>query len=205
MAKGRKTRLQGDEEETEVVDSPSGSGTRVQVRKVRRDGWTIAKKSKFLGALAVTANVRKAAKHAGMSKTAAYDLRQRDPAFADQWADALRSGVELLELHLLKRARKGDKKAIIFQGKVTEHYKVYPDDLAKFLVSRHGPSSDPAAGGQATGSLHRRLQAQHERQEQVRQKLIAEICRTDAEAGPAAGYPGEVEGGAGEHEGGGDT
>ena len=55
----------------------------------KRDGWTPARRRHFLKSLAITANVRRASMGVGLSRQAAYQLRQRDPAFARAWDSAL--------------------------------------------------------------------------------------------------------------------
>jgi len=80
------------------------SGRRVQQRRARHDGWTQKRRKQFLDALAGSCNVRKAAAAAGLHASNAYALRQRDPAFADLWKEALALGYERLEEALLEHA-----------------------------------------------------------------------------------------------------
>lgn len=56
-------------------------------QRFRRDGWTPARQLAFLGALARTRSVTRAAAAAGMSRESAYRLRKRDPGglFAAAW------------------------------------------------------------------------------------------------------------------------
>jgi hypothetical protein len=61
---------------------------------VRRDGWTPARRRRFIDALAAGSDVRRACAAAGLSRQAAYKLRQRDPAFAQDWQSALRTAHE---------------------------------------------------------------------------------------------------------------
>ena len=76
----------------------------VQKARVRKDGWTITRRRKFLNALGETCNVRHACEVAGLSQRSAYDLRQRDVTFARLWAEALTLGYETLEAALLSHA-----------------------------------------------------------------------------------------------------
>jgi hypothetical protein len=59
--------------------------------KIRRDGWTAERQLRFLGALASTRSVTKAARAAGMSRESAYRLRKRKEGglFAAAWDRAL--------------------------------------------------------------------------------------------------------------------
>jgi hypothetical protein len=59
--------------------------------KFRRDGWTPERQLRFLGALAATQSVTRAARAAGMSRESAYRLRTRKEGalFAAAWDRAL--------------------------------------------------------------------------------------------------------------------
>jgi hypothetical protein len=83
-----------------------GSGNRrpVQLRRTRKDGWSKARRARFLDVLAMSCNVRLAADEAGMSTNNAYRLRRMDPEFAALWREALLAGYERLETELLQRA-----------------------------------------------------------------------------------------------------
>ena len=61
--------------------------------KIRRDGWTPERQLRFLGALAATRSVTRAARAAGMSRESAYRLRARKDGalFAAAWDQALKS------------------------------------------------------------------------------------------------------------------
>jgi hypothetical protein len=59
--------------------------------KYRHDGWTPERRQLFLGFLASGVDVRRACAAVGLSRQAAYKLREREPAFAQAWDEALRS------------------------------------------------------------------------------------------------------------------
>jgi hypothetical protein len=84
-----------------------GSHRVVQVRRVRPNGWTPAKRKTFLVALSMTCNVTSSSAAVGMNRHSASDLKRRDPLFAAQWAEALTSGYERLEEGLLAAAIAG--------------------------------------------------------------------------------------------------
>ncbi|WP_147453192.1 hypothetical protein [Sphingomonas sp. PP-CE-3A-406] len=84
-----------------------GSHRVVQVRKVRPNGWTPAKRKRFLIALSMTCNVTSSSAAVGMNRHSASELKRRDPLFAAQWAEALTSGYERLEEGLLAAAIAG--------------------------------------------------------------------------------------------------
>lgn len=83
------------------------NGRRVQLARVKRGGWTKARRKRFLDVLATTCNVTTATAAAGMKGKSAYDLRKRDPAFAALWQDALALGYETLEQAVLRGALEG--------------------------------------------------------------------------------------------------
>jgi hypothetical protein len=61
--------------------------TPVELRRVRPDGWTPLRQSEFLGLLAETRCVKKAAERVGMSRESAYRLRRKPGAesFVAAW------------------------------------------------------------------------------------------------------------------------
>lgn len=76
----------------------------------RRPGWTKTSKAVFLDVLSQSCNVSEAARAAGMTGTAsAYELRRRDPDFANGWLAALEQGYCELELLLLRLALFGSE------------------------------------------------------------------------------------------------
>jgi hypothetical protein len=68
-----------------------GARKPLTTRQVRRDGWTPERRRRFLELLAAGIDVRRACTGVGLSRQAAYTLRRRDPAFAQEWDGALRS------------------------------------------------------------------------------------------------------------------
>ena len=58
-------------------------------RAARPDDWSNAKAVTFIVTLAATQSVTLAARAAGMSRKAAYALRDRNAVFADAWRQAL--------------------------------------------------------------------------------------------------------------------
>jgi hypothetical protein len=57
--------------------------------RIRRDGWTDARRVTFFVTLAATGSVTFAAASVGMSRKSAYALRKRDATFASLWERAL--------------------------------------------------------------------------------------------------------------------
>lgn len=80
------------------------------VRRLREDnsgGFDDDKRQAFLDALALTCNVRLAARYAGVDHSTAYNHRRRDPTFMAQWQDALETGYDRLEELVLQHSGAG--------------------------------------------------------------------------------------------------
>ncbi len=78
-----------------------------QWRRVRKDGFGIGKRQRFLDALAMSCNVGSAARYAGVDKATPYSWRARDAQFAAQWREALAIGYERLETLALEHCGAG--------------------------------------------------------------------------------------------------
>lgn len=101
-----------------------GKNRVVQMRTVRKDGWTAARRAAFLLAVSMTANVTTASGSVGMTRSGANALRRREPAFAALWAQAMKDGYDRLEEALLAAALAGlegdPAGALIFDGESGE-------------------------------------------------------------------------------------
>ena len=78
-----------------------GTGGWWQIKRLRRNRFTRARKDAFLAHLAVTAEVTASALAAGVCVSTVYSHRASDPAFAAGWREALETGVAGLEARLL--------------------------------------------------------------------------------------------------------
>lgn len=126
----------------------------VQVKRVRKDGWTKARRARFLDRLALTCNVRLAAQAAGKPAASAYVLRRRDAGFAELWRDALEAGYERLETELLARAL-GNVNAIEPGESDVEDEGEIDTELALKLIGRH------RAEARGTGRPTSRARSRH--------------------------------------------
>jgi hypothetical protein len=106
------------------------------VTSTREKHWRL----RFLDALRVHGIVSRAAIEVGVERSTIYFERQRDPIFAQEWAEALDRGVDMLEDVAKKRAYEGSDTLLIFLLKAhrPERYRettrsiqvnVTPDDL----------------------------------------------------------------------------
>lgn len=87
---------------------------------MRKSKLTEACQQRFLKALADTRRVGAAAAVAGTSRTQVYELRQRNPAFAEAWRQALRSADDPLP-QPVDRGFRGRTKlaAALISGEIT--------------------------------------------------------------------------------------
>lgn len=81
--------------------------------RARIERWRQA----FINALARIPSVAAAARAAGISRTQAYEHRDRDEAFAAAWDDALNQSIDVLEGNAYIRAIRGDSQLTMFMLK----------------------------------------------------------------------------------------
>lgn len=93
----------------------------------------------FLEILSKTCNVSEAARKAGISRTAAYEWRSDDEAFAKAWDGAEQEAADSLEREAWRRAVEGTDKPVTFQGTITATYKEYSDRMLEILLKAHRP------------------------------------------------------------------
>lgn len=97
----------------------------------------IKRKKKFLQQLAISSHVAQSAKAANIATSTLYLWREKDPAFREDWMQALAAGYELLEMELLHRARNGTDKPVFHGGKIVATVKDYDNGLAFRLLVAH--------------------------------------------------------------------
>jgi hypothetical protein len=97
------------------------------------------KKLGFLAVLAECCNVGKACKAVSISRTTAYDWRERDEAFAAAWDKAMKIGVSALEDEAHRRGFEGVDEPVFQQGMEIGTVRKYSDTLAIFLLKAHDP------------------------------------------------------------------
>jgi hypothetical protein len=110
-----------------------GTGGWWQIKKLRRNRFTRARKEAFLGRLAVDPEIGAAAAAAGVCRATVYVHRESDPAFASAWREALQLGVLTIEARLLAERRAA-----------LAAYRVIPGEAAARFGAAAGPAADPA-------------------------------------------------------------
>jgi hypothetical protein len=104
--------------------------------KPRHDGWTPARQRAFIGALADTGSVSRAARYVNMSPEGAYYLRRRPGAegFRRAWEAALDLGVQRLKDIAYERAIDGQLSPVFVAGKLRGFRRVRNDRLLMFCL-----------------------------------------------------------------------
>ena len=102
----------------------------------RHSQWTRAKMVAFLRELAATQSVAAAARAVGMSRTAAYKLRNRlhGEPFALGWDVALEFGVLTLAQAVMDRALNGEEVPHYYHGELVGTTRRYDNRLAQWVL-----------------------------------------------------------------------
>ena len=104
--------------------------------KYRHDGWTPARQKAFIGALADTGSVSRAARYVNMSPEGAYYLRRRpgSESFRRAWEAALDLGVQRLKDIAYERAIDGQLSPAFVAGKLKGFRRIRNDRLLMFCL-----------------------------------------------------------------------
>jgi hypothetical protein len=107
----------------------------------RRDGWTPARQSAFIEALADTGSVEAACKSVDMSQAGVYHLRRQPGAesFRAAWEAALQIGVARVEDVVMDRALNGVEELVYSYGKLVGTRRRYNDRLLMFILRNRAP------------------------------------------------------------------
>jgi len=105
----------------------------------RHDGWTVARQRAFVEALAVCGCVDEACRSVGMSDTSAYNLRLRDPVFAEAWEAALEIGADRIDHSALGRSIRGVVRPIFYKGEQVGEYRHFDERLTMFMLRHRKP------------------------------------------------------------------
>lgn len=88
----------------------------------------------FLDVLAKTGNVTEACNQVGVSRMTAYNHRDRDQAFSDQWDNALQQAADVLEAEAWRRAKEGYDEPQFYKGAVCGYVRKFSDQLLMFML-----------------------------------------------------------------------
>jgi hypothetical protein len=110
-----------------------------------RTKWTAEKKAAFLDVIAHGGTATKAARAVGLARSRAFELRNEDPAFAEQWEAAWAEGTETMEDEGHRRATEGvtREKGVYHRGALvaTEVVTEYSDTLLIFMLKGRKPET----------------------------------------------------------------
>ena len=104
-----------------------------------RTKLTLEKRRIFLESLEEDGNVSKAAKLIGIRRQYAYELKQKDSNFSQEWDEAVNIVLDNLESEIYGRATKGVKSSIFYQGVECGTKTEYSDTLAMFILKSRRP------------------------------------------------------------------
>lgn len=111
---------------------------------------TDAQIRKFLEAVSRGWSISRACRSAGCGLGAPYDLRKRDPLFADSWRTAYEAGTDRFEDAAADRALNGTVKGIWYQGQLVGYEIRYDNRLLLDVLAARRPVKwrhfDVAAG-----------------------------------------------------------
>jgi hypothetical protein len=112
-------------------------------RRYRHDGWTPERQRAFIGALAVTGCVDRAARMVNIAQTNCYELRRAPGAegFRRAWDAALDFAVPRLKDIAFQRAIEGELVPVFSGGKLMGFRRKYNDKLLMFCLRHYGEDS----------------------------------------------------------------
>ena len=110
-------------------------------RRIRHDGWTIARQEKFLRRLAGCGCVAHACAAVGMSRQSFYDLHERPGAdgFRRAVEAALDAATSRLDESAFSRSIHGVPRPIFYKGEQVGEYRHYDERLTMFLLRYRRP------------------------------------------------------------------
>jgi len=150
----------------------------------RHDGWTPARQTAFVEALADTGSVAAACKVVDMSTNGAYYLRRQPGAeeFREAWQRALDLGVQRIEDVAMDRALNGVEEPLYSYGKLIGSRKRYNDRLLMFMLRNRAPDrfcEGKAKGLNAVGKMdEERLKKKWRAEWEAEQRAVSpqEVC-----------------------------
>jgi len=113
-------------------------------RRYRHNGWTPERQKAFIGALAVTGCVERAARMVNIAQTNCYELRRAPGAegFRRAWEAALDLAVPKLKDIAFQRAIEGELVPVFSGGKLMGFRRKYNDKLLMFCLRHYGQDAN---------------------------------------------------------------
>ena len=133
----------------------------------------------FFRLLAASGSVSLAAERSGIGRTALYDRRARDPAFAARWDKAMDLGVARVRDEVFRRAVHGVKRPVFHKGEIVGKVKYHDNRLLWSLLKAHDRDTygdkRPQRDGQVPVDLATRLAAADERVARYEAELLERL------------------------------
>ena len=107
--------------------------------EITRARMTPLRKRAFIAGLNATPVVLMACIAASISRTTAYEWRNNDEAFAQDWDEALANSIDMLEVEAHRRGFEGTLEPVFHQGEECGQIRKFSDTLAIFLLKAHRP------------------------------------------------------------------
>ena len=154
-----------------------GSGAPGRGRRERHDAFTVAKKRKFLRALAKTGCVLDACRAVGVGARTVYRHQERDARFAEYCRVAIDMAALPLELTAWQRAVEGVEQPFACGGQVHVRRR-YSDGLLRLLLQAARPTKYGLQPGFTRKRLYKAERRRIEREVRAEMKM-AEKARRD--------------------------
>jgi hypothetical protein len=96
----------------------------------------------------MTNSVRLSARHARISRKMAYEHRQRDKEFAEQWDEAIETALDLLHARVFQRCLEGDLEPVYYMGVVVDYVRKFDSKLQIEMLRAYRPERFKTPGTQ---------------------------------------------------------
>jgi hypothetical protein len=106
---------------------------------MKRKYWSQSIQRQFFEAFETSGNVSAACRAIGFSRTAVYQRRKREQAFAIAWDEAEQVAADAIEAEMWRRGVDGIGRPIHYQGNVVGTIKEYSDQLLIQLAKARRP------------------------------------------------------------------
>lgn len=142
----------------------------------RHDGWTSARQLRFIEELSVSGNVTQAAQTVGMSRSSAYQFRNRDldSPFAKAWAIGLLQAAETLAETAFARAIEGQVTPVFYKGEQIGERRRYDNRLLMFMLRTRDPAHYGRSAEIGCDGAHMEVMSRPERFREALDAIVSE-------------------------------
>jgi hypothetical protein len=170
--------------ETDYLKKWSDSGDRFNRARARS---ALVWRPRFLAALSMTNSVRLSARHARISRKMAYEHRERDKEFAEQWDEAIETALDLLHARVFQRCLEGDLEPVYYMGVVVDYVRKFDSKLQIEMLRAYRPDRFKTPGTQVNigtkGDIFVLTEDQRKELQRInREWLLANPIESEAQA-----------------------